>query len=120
MNSNFRKVLLGLPAAIVTAFTLSIIISLIFHFTSISELYLPITALAVVVISTFIGGLIGASTVGSRGLLSGMIVGLSFFVLITAFSFLHPEQLTLVNTIKKIAVCIISGGLGGIIGVSLK
>ena len=121
MNRILRNPLIsGLFVSIITAFVLSIIISLIFHFTPISELYLSITALAAVVFSTFLGGIIGASSAGSRGLVNGMIVGLSFFVLITLLSFLHPEQLTFGSMIKKFVVCITSGGLGGIIGVSLK
>ncbi|NLO89620.1 MAG: TIGR04086 family membrane protein [Clostridia bacterium] len=121
MNRILRNPLIsGLFASIITALILSFIISLIFHFTPISELYLSIASLVAVVFSTFVGGFVGASFAGSRGLVNGIVVGLSFFVLITLLSFLHPEPLTLGSAIKKFVACITSGGLGGIIGISLK
>jgi len=109
----------GVIITVCTALLLALITALLFHFTPVSEIYLTIAALGIIVISTFVGGLVGARVAGSKGLINGLAIGLIFFILITGISVVCcPEHLAFSFIVKKLVACVIAGSCGGIIGVS--
>lgn len=116
-----RPVRRGLLSALCTALFLILISALIFHFTPISEAFLPITSLGILAVSTFGGGFVGAREAGIKGFLHGIVIGSVFFVLVTILALIiGPAGVGLMILIKKLLVCVIAGVFGGIIGVSMS
>lgn len=116
-----RPVRRGLLSSLFTVLFLILISALIFHFTSLSECYLPLISLFILGISTFVGGLVGAREAGISGLFHGIIIGTIFFILVAILALIiAPTALAIIQIIKKLLVCVICGALGGLIGVALS
>lgn len=116
-----RPIRRGLLSTLCTAFLLILISALIFHFTPISEAFLPITSLIILSVSAFVGGCVGAREAGIRGLLHGIIIGTVFFLLIAILALIiAPETLAIIHIIKKLLACVVAGALGGILGISMS
>jgi len=116
-----RPVRRGLLTTLCTTLVLILFSALVFHFTPISEALLPVTSLGILVVSAFIGGLVGAREAGIRGLFHGLVIGVIFFVLIAALAFIvAPEAFAVMHIVKKLLACVIPGACGGMIGVSMS
>ena len=114
IGSIFAGTLYALLAAII----FTIVLGIIFHYTSLSEVYLNNLSLAALIISVFLGGKYAAKSAGEKGLLQGLSVGF-FFILIVAIltALLRPEQFIVQAVVKKTLYTFLAGGLGGVIGI---
>lgn len=122
-NATFlgRPVRRGILTALCTALLLILISALLFHFTPLSERFLPIFSLLILIVSVFFGSLVGAREAGIRGLLHGLIIGTIFFIVIAILSaIIAPGSLALLPFIKKLLACVIAGICGGMVGVSMS
>ena len=117
---NLHPVIYGLINSVASALVLSIVLALVFFLTPMKETMLASLSIVIIVVSVFLGGKIASKITKSKGLVIGTGVGLSFFVLIGLISLITGSTFVLVDVIKNLALCIIAGALGGIIGVSAK
>ncbi|MBS3969103.1 MAG: TIGR04086 family membrane protein [Clostridia bacterium] len=116
----FHPILNGLLNSIILAIALSVILGIIFFFTPMQETMLSALSAVIIVVSVFWGGRITAKSVGSKGLLLGASVGLTFFVLTGIIAIFDGTTVTFSAIAKQLGLCLVAGALGGIFGVSEK
>ena len=120
---NFRgtPVLYGIVAALVTAFILILLTTLVMGWTSISEAKLSTITYVMNMIAAVVGSMIAAREAGQRGWYYGGLTGLAYAVLITLLGLLMVQGpiFNLNNLFHTILLGLI-GGFGGMIGVNLR
>ena len=114
---------------IIKGTVISIILSLIFltiyaallSYTSISESTMVPVIITITGISILIGSSISSMHIKKQGMLNGALVGLIYMLTIYILSsiFLSSFEIN-INSIIMIAVGIVTGMIGGIIGVNMK
>ena len=72
-------------------------------------------------LSLVLGGLLGFSKVGSKGLLHGGIMGILYILILLLVKLILKESLSFdIRTISSMLMIIFSGLLGGVLGVKTK
>lgn len=120
MNTiQFKLLTKGLGIAIIVSFVLTLILSLIYYLTSVQEsLFLSLMCTGSGIL---IGSAVAAYKADSRGLLYGIIIGVTFFLVTLIVHFLlNPSAPNSVTFIPKSIVYCLSGVLGSFLGVLLK
>jgi len=113
----FRSIGLSL---IVTVF-LMLIIAAIVTFTSVSESIMPLLTSIIMILSIAFSGLLAARKFEKHGLMHGLITGAIYILFILFLSWVLISGFSLDKyTIIKAVFGIVSGGIGGMIGVNLK
>lgn len=75
---------------------------------------------AILSIGIFFGSCIATKITKSAGLLIGLIVGFSIFILITMLGLLKSSETVTVLTLIRLIAGLLSGAVGGIIGLKKK
>lgn len=119
-NYSLRPVLAGLIFIVVTLFVLSLIVSAILLFSSLTENAVQWFLLPVTLVTVMIGGLIAGSKAGHKGWYFGAMTGLGFIILSWLLSFLGFNLSPDLHTVLIYIGCIIIATLGGIVGVNLN
>ncbi|MDQ0339521.1 putative membrane protein (TIGR04086 family) [Caldalkalibacillus uzonensis] len=117
---SLRPVLMGLLFIIMILLSLSLIFSLVLHFTSVPETSLQWFLLPTTLITVLIGGLIAGYQSGRKGWYFGGLTGLGFIVLSWLFSFLGYDASVSLYTLMLYSGFLLIAMLGGIIGVNLS
>lgn len=110
----------GFINSILCSIVLIIIVSLIFHFSSLSEMHLHNFSNLIIVLSVFWGGYKSASQAESRALFHGLGVGGLYLIAMVFLTILISEPLNLKMFLLKALYCSGSGIVGSIIGASFK
>lgn len=121
VKQNSIKIIKGTIFAIVISFIMLLIYAILLSYTTLSEnTIIPVIA-TITGISILIGSMISTHKIKKNGLLNGCVVGISYVTIlyITSSLFLAGFTLTL-NSFIIFAVAIITGMVGGIIGVNLN
>ncbi len=119
-NKTFKNVLKGIIIAFITTLVLILIFALLLTYTNISE----DTIFPVVVVITGISILLGSSLsnikIKKNGLLNGGIIGFVYILLLYLISSAFIGDFSVnTNSIILIIASILTGMLGGIIGVNI-
>lgn len=69
---------------------------------------------------TFVGGIISSRITKSAGLITGLITGFAVFLIITIIGLCKSSDTITYLTFIRLAITVILGGIGGIIGVNKK
>lgn len=119
-NKNIVNILKGTVISILLSLILLTIYSALLSFTNISESTMTTVVLVITGISILLGSSMSSINIKRQGMLNGGLVGLIYVSLIYLLSsiFLVGFQFNL-NSIIMIAVGILTGMIGGIIGVNL-
>lgn len=119
-NKNIVNILKGTVISILLSLILLTIYSALLSFTNISESTMTTVVLVITGISILLGSSMSSINIKRQGMLNGGLVGLIYVLLIYLLSsiFLVGFQFNL-NSIIMIAVGILTGMIGGIIGVNL-
>ncbi|QGT99259.1 hypothetical protein SYNTR_0666 [Candidatus Syntrophocurvum alkaliphilum] len=121
MTNKLSIELNGLGRAIITAFVLSVFSAIIVYFTGLHETLIGPLSNIILIISIFYGACYVSKNYGTKGLVRGIILGLMFFIVILIATLIFNISLLSLSTlISTLAVCLISGGLGGILGIGLS
>lgn len=120
-NRNAINILKGTIISILLTLILLTIYSALLSFTNISENTMTPVVLVMTGISILIGSSMSSINIKKQGMLNGGLVGLIYMLFIYTLSsiFLVGFELNL-NCILMIIIGIITGMLGGIIGVNLS
>ena len=111
----------GLGIAILIGLVLSTLASTLVYFTGLRETILNPLAKVVLVLSVFTGGCIVSRAYGNKGLVRGISLGIMFFTLMLITTLIaSPAHIYLKGFLYTLSACIISGGLGGILGIGLS
>ena len=115
------KIIKGTVISIILSLILLTIYAALLSYTSISESTMVPVIITITGISILIGSSISSMHIKKQGMLNGALVGLIYMLTIYILSsiFLSSFELT-VNSIIMIAVGIVTGMIGGIIGVNMK
>lgn len=94
--------------------------SLIFAYTSINDKYLQMFVFGIVTISILIGSTVLSKKIKEKGLLIGGIFGITYLLIIFFISAIAYSNFSITNTLFMYAgISILSGIVGGIIGVNI-
>ena len=77
-------------------------------------------AIAAAAAGAFAGGLAAAAAAGQRGLAVGALCGLVLYLLILLAGFIRYSGVSGGTAVFKLAVLIVAGGLGGVLGVNCR
>ncbi|MDK2821853.1 MAG: hypothetical protein PWP31_1818 [Clostridia bacterium] len=112
-----RAIISGLLYSLLIGFMLALLLSLALFFTTLSEGYLPIISKVIIALAVFCGGVQAARVASSRGLIHGVGVGISFFLVVLVLSWTNVT-VTLTPALAKFGLCLISGATGGVAGMT--
>lgn len=111
----------GLGIAVAMSIILCTVAAAVVYYTGIRETVLNPLGKAIMVMSVFTGAAVVARAYGNQGLVRGATLGLMFFVLMLITTFLtQPTQIYIMGFIYTVTACLISGALGGVLGVGLS
>ncbi|RJQ28288.1 MAG: TIGR04086 family membrane protein [Peptococcaceae bacterium] len=116
-NLNYPAILKGTVITICLSLLLSSVISLIYHFSSVSEQTLPWSVTLIILISVFSGALLAGREASNSGLFHGLAVGMSFFLISWLVALLLAAPVETIPLIEKLLLSIAVGAMGGVVGV---
>lgn len=112
----FSLILKGILSATILAMLLSLVFGVLLSYTSLPESELSINIIFGA--SIFVAAFITAHQAGTRGLYYGLAVGLGFILLVLILSAIFwSETPAWLKMGEKTILALVSGGVGGIIGV---
>ena len=116
----FSTELKGLGVAVGLGILLSILSAALVYFTGLAETILNPLSKLVLVISVFTGGGLVSKAHGNKGLVRGVSLGIMFFILMLIITLIASSgHIYLKGFLYTLTACIVSGGLGGILGIGL-
>ena len=115
------KIIKGTVISIILSLILLTIYAALLSYTSISESTMVPVIITITGISILIGSSISSMHIKKQGMLNGALVGLIYMLTIYILSsiFLSSFEIN-INSIIMIAVGIVTGMIGGVIGVNMK
>ena len=120
-EKNIIKILKGVIISIVISILLLTIYAVILTYTSTSENTIKPVVITITGISLLIGSFISSMKLKKQGMLNGGIVGLIYILSIYIISSIWLSNFSLdLESIIMIIVSIITGMIGGIIGINIK
>lgn len=121
VSQNIMRVVKGSVASIFITLILLFIFAMLLTYTNIGENTINPVIIVVTGISILIGSGISTLKIRKNGLLNGGLVGLIYILTIYLLSGITGSGFGVnVYTIIMMFVCVISGMIGGIIGVNLR
>ena len=98
-----------------------LITSLIFAYTSISDRYLNMFVFGTIAISVLIGSMLLLRKIKQKGFFYGILFGLIYCLILYIFSVIAYNGFFFTNTlgIYFLICCLLTGTVGGIVGVNL-
>lgn len=121
LKKNSLRILKGSVFAIIISLILLFIFALLLTYTDISETTMIPVVITIVGTSILIGSMVSTRTISKNGLLNGGLVGLIYGIILYLSSSLCLVGFSLtVYSLVMIAVAIITGMVGGVIGVNLN
>ena len=119
--NKFLLVLKGVGISIGLTLVMILILSIVLSFSSIKENIIMPTVIFISSFSILIGGFLVAKKIDEKGIVYGSILGLIYMVILYLISSIMNFDFSLnVNAIIMIALGIVGGAIGGILGVNLK
>ena len=120
-GNNIKKVIKGSAFSIIITLIGLLIYSIILSYTSVSESTIPTIVIIITAISVLMGSTISTSNIKKNGIINGMFVGLIYIAIIYLLSSIVTGNFLLnITSIIMIITSVLTGALGGIIGVNKK
>ena len=120
-GNNIKKVIKGSAFSIIITLIGLLIYSIILSYTRVSESTIPTIVIIITAISILIGSTISTSNIKKNGIINGMFVGLIYIAIIYLLSSIVTGNFLLnITSIIMIITSVLTGALGGIIGVNKK
>lgn len=120
-TNNVIQIVKGIGISIIITLILLFVFSLLLTYTNISENTIPAVVIVITGISILIGSSIINLKIKKNGIINGAIIGGSYILILYVISSILSGSYALtVPAIIMIIVGLVTGMLGGIIGVNLK
>lgn len=120
-NNSIVNIFKGVVISLISTVLLLIIFSVILTYTNIQENVINPVIMIITAISILIGSSIGNTKIKKNGLINGGAIGALYIIIIYLVSSLLNWRFSLeIQSIIMIAVSVMFGILGGIIGVNRK
>ncbi len=120
-TNNIVGILKGSIISILLTLILLMIFSVILTYSNVSENAMPTVIIIITAFSILLGSQITTRKIKKNGILNGAIVGTIYILLLYLISSVVTNNFALGHySIIMIITSILTGGLGGIIGVNLK
>ena len=111
----------GTVVALAVCLVGSLLLSLIFYATSLSETYLQPSVSVLYLAGAFFGGFAGARKAGRKGIQFGVETGFCYYLVVTAIILiLAPAAFTRLSFILKGLYSLIAAAAGGIFGIAFS
>lgn len=118
---NIISMIKGSIAAFLITSVLILIFSILLTSTNISENVIPVVVIVITGVSILIGASLSTISIRKNGLLYGSIIGFFYILILYLLSSILSNNFTLNSeAITMIIVAIITGAIGGIVGVNIK
>lgn len=115
-----KNYLIGIFSFIISVIVLLFIVSVIFAYTKIEDRFIESAIFLCLAISAFISSFILCKSTKKKGLLHGVLINCISVVIIFIVSCILNNSVTVTNTLGiYIAICTLSGIVGGILGVNV-
>ena len=120
-NSNIIKVIKGSIIAIIITLLALTIYAAILSYTNVAETTMVPVILTITGISILIGSSISSVSIKKKGIVNGALVGLIYILCIYVLSSIFSVGFSFnINSIIMLLIGVVTGMIGGIIGVNLK
>lgn len=120
-KGSILKVIKGSIVAIVITIISLFITALILTYTNVRESIIPVVIIAISSISILVGSILSTLHIRKNGLLNGALVGAIYMITIYLISSIAITGFGInLKTIIMFILCILSGIVGGIIGVNIQ
>ncbi|SHJ51288.1 TIGR04086 family membrane protein [Paramaledivibacter caminithermalis] len=107
--------------ALVYTLIIMLISAAIITFTSVPESIIPFMTFVIMVLSIAFSGLLSARVFQKNGFMHGLVTGSIYILFIVFLSWIFIDDFTIDKyLVLKAVIGIVSGGVGGIIGVNIK
>ncbi len=107
------------------AYLITIVSLLIYNavlsFSDLSGDSIAMSTAIITTISAAVGGLYASMKIGEKGLIYGLFIGFLYISCLALVSYLAKDNFILtINTLYKVLLVTLAGGIGGVIGVNFK
>ena len=115
-----RPVLVGVAVGLIGCIGLLMLMALIVQSVDVPRAAILPLAIAAAAIGAFLAGLTAAAIAGQKGLLLGAVCGFVLWLLILLAGVARYEGVSGGNALIKLAALLLSGGIGGVLGVNMR
>ncbi len=120
-NISYKSILIGGVAGVLLSLLLLCLFAFLFLTLKISTDYIPVLAKTALISGAFLSGMISAKSKNRSGWLYGTLGGLFyFFILLFAGIVFRLSTGFELSKIVTAILCILSGAIGGILGINMK
>ena len=120
-ENNIIKIIKGSVLAIIITLISLLVLALLLAYTSVSENIIKPVIIVITGISIWAGSIFSSIKIRKQGILNGTFVGSIYIITIYLLSSIFEQNFSVtMNTIIMVIVGILSGAIGGVIGVNLK
>ena len=121
INNTAKVIIKGSIISFISLIILLLVFAVVLTYTNTSENIIPVVTIIINAVSILIGSSIATIHIKKNGILNGAIIGAIYMLLIYIVSVILNNSFHLqIQSIVMIILGIISGGIGGIIGVNIK
>ena len=120
-KKNVIRIIKGSIFSIIISLILLLIFAILLCYTNLSENSIKPTILIITGVGILVGSMISAKKIRKNGLVNGGMVGIIYTVILYLISSLTITNFSVtINSFIMLIVAIITGMIGGIIGINLK
>lgn len=114
-------ILKGIAISYIITIIMLTIVSLLLTYTSLKESSIPILSTIIIIVSIALGAIYLTLKIGEKGWLNGAIIGILYFLILIILKKIFLKEFGLnIYFISKLIISLITGIIGGMIGINLK
>lgn len=115
-----KNYLIGILSFIISVMLFLFIVSIVFAYTKIDDRFIDSGIFLSIAISAFISSFVLCRRTKKKGLVHGVVINIISILIIFVISCILNNSFVLTNTLGiYIAICVLSGIIGGILGVNV-
>ena len=121
MSLDFRKIFIGSAVSLAISVLFMCVLAVFVFFLNVSDRTTTMLIFVLSALAVFLGALLLAKNIPSRGLINGLILALIYFLVLSAVSFAVTGGISLNSTnLFRFLATLFAGMLGGILGINGK
>lgn len=121
MSLDFKKIFIGAGISLALSVLFMCVLAVFVFFLNVSDCTTSMLIFALSAVAVFIGALLLAKNISSRGLLNGLLLAVVYFLVLSAVSFAVTGGISLSSAnLFRLAAILFAGMLGGVLGINGK